>query len=211
MRNLLLGFVLGLLVATGAGVWAQSSQTLGQDLQNLKTSIIYCLNDNNGWMRDARGYTIPQAKPQALKWCEDKALAVYKQRAESEERLIEAEQAYKKALSTFRRIPGQNYETTVVLRNLGSIYALDGRDSEALKVLNEGSKLIKKNLPNERILAAQILNSLGTVYFRQGKMSKAETLLAQAIEIASAAGVDSDGADAQILNNLGAVYQRQRK
>ena len=89
MRNLLLGFVLGLLVATGAGVWAQSSQTLGQDLQNLKTSIIYCLNDNNGWVRDAKGYTTMQAKPQALKWCEDKALAVYKQRAESEERLIE--------------------------------------------------------------------------------------------------------------------------
>lgn len=125
----------------------------------------------------------------------------------SEERLIEAEQAYKKELSILKRMQGQNYGTAVVLRNLGDVYAFDGRDSEALKVFKEGSKLIKKNLPNERILAAQILNSLAAIYLRQGKMSRAETLLAQAIEIGSAAGGDSG----EIPNNLGALYQRQMK
>jgi tetratricopeptide (TPR) repeat protein len=129
---------------------------------------------------------------------------------QSEERLNEAEQAYRNALSIFRRIPDKNYDTAVVLRNLGSVYSLDRRDSEAFKVLHEASKLIKKDTPIEQELSAQILNCLGLVYFRQGKFGRAETLLAQAIGIQSVTD-DLDLDDAQILTNLGSIYERQHK
>ena len=129
---------------------------------------------------------------------------------QNEERLIEAERAYKKSLSIFRRIPDKDYEVAVVLRNLGSVYSDDRRDSEALKVLHEASKLLKKNTPDEQELSAQILNCLGLVYFRQGKLGRAETLLGQAIGIRSAAH-DLGVVDAQILANLGSIYQRQHK
>jgi tetratricopeptide (TPR) repeat protein len=127
---------------------------------------------------------------------------------QNEERMIEAERAYREALSIFRRIPDTDYETAVVLRNLGSVYSARRRDSDALKVLDEALKLAKKDSPAE---AAQILNALGIVYFRQGKMSRAESLLAQAMEMRSLAGGDSDLTDAQILGNLAAIYEKQHK
>src|SRR5262245_38787811 len=130
---------------------------------------------------------------------------------ENEERLIEAERAYSQALSIFSRMPDKNYEMAVILRNLASVYSLNRHYSEALKVLGDASKLLKKNTPDEQALAAQLQNSLGMVYYRQGKMSKAEPLLAQAIAMRSLAGGDSDVTDAQILSNLGAIYQKQRK
>ena len=69
---------------------------------------------------------------------------------ESEERLIEAERAYSQALSIFRRIPDKNYETAVILRNLASVYSLTRRYSDALKVLVEAPKLLKKTLRTNR-------------------------------------------------------------
>jgi len=130
---------------------------------------------------------------------------------EDEERLIEAERAYSKALFIFRRIPDKNYETAVILRNLASVYSLTRRYSDALKVLVEAPKLLKKNTPDEQTLTAQLLNSRGMVYFRQGKLRPAEALLAEALEMRSLAGVDSDNIEAQILSNLGSVYQKQHK
>ena len=130
---------------------------------------------------------------------------------ENEERRIEAEAAYAQALSIFRRIPNKNYEIAVVLCNLGSVYSINRRDSDAVKVLRQASKLLKKNTPAEQALAAEILNSLSIVYFRQGNMSRAEALTTQAIGIRSAAGRESDLVDAQILSNLGAISQRQHK
>jgi tetratricopeptide (TPR) repeat protein len=128
---------------------------------------------------------------------------------QNEDRLTEAEQVYSEALSLLRRIPNKSYEQALVLRNLGSVYSLNGRDSDAVKALQEASKLIKKDTRNEEALAAQVLNSLAMVYFRQGKTGKAETLLLRAItpadETAPTLGY------AQILNNLGSVYQRRRK
>jgi tetratricopeptide (TPR) repeat protein len=137
--------------------------------------------------------------------------AGYGMEYENEERLIEAERAYSQALSIFRRIPDKNYETAAILSNLASIYSLNRRYSDALKVLVEAPKLLKKNTPDEQALTAQLLNSRGMVYFRQGKLRAAEALLAEALEMRSLAGVDSDNIEAQILSNLGSVYQKQHK
>jgi tetratricopeptide (TPR) repeat protein len=130
---------------------------------------------------------------------------------ENEERLIEAERSYKKALSIFRHIPDKKYDTAVVLLNLSSLYPVDRRASDALKLLQEALELLKKNTPDERVLTAKILNGFGIVYFQQGKMSRAESLLTQAIRIRFDREPDSEFVGAQILGNLGSVYQRQHK
>jgi tetratricopeptide (TPR) repeat protein len=130
---------------------------------------------------------------------------------QNEERLIEAERAYLKAVSIFSLMPGKNYDTALALRNLGSAYSLDRRDSDALKVLQEASGLIKKDTPDEQVLATQILNSMAIVYFRKGKTGRAEALLIESMRIRPVARVPLDLADANILNNLGMVYRKQHK
>jgi len=127
---------------------------------------------------------------------------------QSEDRLIESEQAFAKALSILRRIPGNSFETAIVLRNLGTVYSLNQHHSEALKVLQEALKLIQQNTPEELALARQILNSLAMVYFRQGKTNRAETLLLQAITLVKN---EPYLRHAGILNNLGMVYQRRHR
>jgi len=128
---------------------------------------------------------------------------------QNEDRLIDAEKVYSKALSILRRIPNTSYEQAVALRNLASVYSLNRRDAEAVKALEEGSKLITKNTRREEALAAQILNSLAVVYFRQRKTGKAETLLVRAIALADEAELTLGYA--QILNNMGSVYLRRRQ
>jgi len=143
----------------------------------------------------------------------------------SEERLIEAERSYSRSLAIFRRLPDRTFETAVVLRNLGSVYSIDRRNSEALKVLSEALKLIEKQTTaRAQTLAAQILTSLGVIYSVQGKLKRAETVLAQSVRISSSALADFDPGDvprsqpddrrqvlASGLNVLGAVHQGQRK
>ena len=95
MRNLLLGFVLGLLVATGAGVWAQSSQTLGYDLEMMKKGVYVCVDNIDFRLRmKHKGDAYYQYQPemtrtQAVEWCTQRAIAQYKERVDVEEKLIE--------------------------------------------------------------------------------------------------------------------------
>src|SRR5262245_39003230 len=130
---------------------------------------------------------------------------------QTEERLIEAERAYVKAVSIFSQIPGETYNTALALRNVGSAYSLDRRDSDALKVLQEAVDLIKKDKLHDQALFAQILNSMAIVHFRQGKTSRADKLLIQAIQARASETDDFNLGDANILNNLGMVYRKQRK
>ena len=100
MRNLFLGFVLGLLVATGAGVWAQSSQTLGYDLEMMKHGVAVCVDNVDFRLRmKHKGDSYYRNQPdmtraQAVKLCTDQALAQYKERVQVEENLIEGMTKY---------------------------------------------------------------------------------------------------------------------
>jgi tetratricopeptide (TPR) repeat protein len=127
------------------------------------------------------------------------------------ERLGEAERAYVTAITIFKRLPGKEYETAVVLRNLGTIYSITARYSDALQVFQQGAKLLKNKTPDEQALSAQILTSLSILYFRQGKLRQAETQIARAGELRSAAAFQSDLIDAQMLSQIGAIAQKRRK
>jgi tetratricopeptide (TPR) repeat protein len=84
-----------------------------------------------------------------------------------EDRLGDAEQAYRSALTIFRRLPLQAEEATVLL-NLGVTYSRRGRYAEALETLDQALKLNEKSPTAADILGTQILNSMGLVYLRRG-------------------------------------------
>jgi tetratricopeptide (TPR) repeat protein len=115
--------------------------------------------------------------------------------------LIKAEDAYFQALSLYKGLSNKN-QTALVLRNIGSILSLKGRQEEALRFLEHALKLARAE-PADPKLTAEALNSLGIAYFRQHKNGKAEKYLNQAIETAAASGIDFDRAE--LFENLGVV------
>jgi tetratricopeptide (TPR) repeat protein len=126
----------------------------------------------------------------------------------NEERFGEAEKAYAKALSVYRRGSASNAAIAATRRNLATTYSLQGRREEAIALLKEASELLKAPDPPE--LASEILNSLGIVYFRQEKFKKAETLITQALRIALKRGTATPGVG-ETFNNLGMIYWKQHK
>jgi tetratricopeptide (TPR) repeat protein len=130
-----------------------------------------------------------------------------------EERLGEAEQAYSRALAVLRGMAGKQLDTAAVLRNLASVYALQGRYDEALKVLDQSAKLLidrGSELESES-LKAEILNSKGIVFLREEKFDQALKLFEEALHLRSAGGFGGGLGDAQTLNNIGVVYLKQRR
>ena len=125
----------------------------------------------------------------------------------NEDQLSNAERAYLESLAISRRRPGEK-NIALILRNLGSLYSLQRRDDEALKVLQQTLKLAKTKADSNPALLAQVLNNLGVVYFRQGRHSKAESLLNQALQIAETSGILFK--TPQLLHNLGALYCEKR-
>src|SRR5262249_39284442 len=96
----------------------------------------------------------------------------------------------------------------LVLGNLGSLYSLQGRDDEALRVLERALKLAKTNPAVSHDFLPHVLNSFAVVYLRQGKLDKAEGFLNQALEAISAAGLSFP--TPQVLLNLGAINYEKR-
>jgi tetratricopeptide (TPR) repeat protein len=126
-----------------------------------------------------------------------------------EERLPEAEDAYKKALA-LRKTRFEAGETAVVLRDLGALYSLERQDHKAISVLQEASK-VALSFPDAPELKAKILNSQGVAYFRAQRFGKAEQLFQEGLDILADKENLSDSYAAPLLNNLGAVYCEQRK
>src|SRR5262245_32373451 len=117
----------------------------------------------------------------------------------NEDEIAKAESVYLESLNIFKRI-GDKKQTAVVLRNLGAVYSIERRDSDAERLLKQGLKLLKEPEP---ALRAQVLNTIGIIYYRQGKNNKAEKLFNQALELVS--GSESPFDIAELLHNLGAI------
>jgi tetratricopeptide (TPR) repeat protein len=122
----------------------------------------------------------------------------------NKDELAKAERVYIEALDIFKRL-ANSAKTARVLRDLGTIYSLQRRDDEALRILDKALKLSTSGPGKNDALAAQVLNSFGVVYYRQRKAAKAEKAFLQAWQMVSSsppAGFDI----AELLNNLGALY-----
>jgi tetratricopeptide (TPR) repeat protein len=128
----------------------------------------------------------------------------------SEEQFREAEEAYNEAVLLVKQMSAKHLEVAVMLRNLGIVYSLQQRNQDAIRVLNEASKLLKVNAINEPHLAAQILNDLGVAYFHERKLSKAEALITAAIQSNSATAA-TEPTLSENFSNLALIYQQQHK
>ena len=119
-------------------------------------------------------------------------------------RLLEAEQAYEKALSIFNQQPQYAHAAAIVFRNLASDLTAEYRYREARTALKEATKLISKYKVQDVTLSAAVMNSLGVVQFDEGEIDKAENSFARA------AALPFEGSW-EVHNNIGHVYQIKRQ
>ena len=127
----------------------------------------------------------------------------------NKDELAKAIRVYAEALDIFKRLSNPA-KMARVLRDLGTIYSLQRRDDEALRILEKALKLCTSGPGKDNALAAQVLNSFGVVYYRQRKTAKAEKAFLQAWQRISPSppkGFDT----AELLNNLGAIYHVKRE
>jgi tetratricopeptide (TPR) repeat protein len=126
-----------------------------------------------------------------------------------EERSVEAEEAYMKALA-LRKQRTDKRVTASLLRHLGAAYSIQRRDEEAISILNKALKMAKAPPENPELTGA-ILNSLGVAYFRQLRFKKAEQFFKQGLQaLANVAVGPFEIYMAPLFNNLGAVYCLRR-
>src|SRR5262249_41063636 len=102
--------------------------------------------------------------------------------------LKEAERAYSESIKLYNRLSDQKSEV-LVLGNLGALYSLQGRDDDALSVLQRALKITKSNPVVTHDLYPHLLNSFAVLYLRQRNLNKAERFLNQALQAASASAI----------------------
>jgi len=122
------------------------------------------------------------------------------------DQLTKAEQNYRQALAIYKRLQ-DDAGVTMMLRNLGALYSLQGRDDDAREVLEKSLKLARKTRLDP-VSIGRILNSFGVMYYRQGKIKEASKFFNEAFQTASAETLQNRG---DLLNNMGAVYHALRE
>jgi tetratricopeptide (TPR) repeat protein len=128
----------------------------------------------------------------------------------SEDRMADAEDTYREAISLYKQDGAPAVGAVVALRSLGTALSLEGRGDTALSTLNDALRMAKRSFPSDGELAAEILNSLGMEYARRHNLKKAEALFRDAVRIKSAGGgINFQTANA--LNNLAQVHREERK
>jgi tetratricopeptide (TPR) repeat protein len=125
-----------------------------------------------------------------------------------QEEFLKAEGAYKQALSLSKRLSDTN-ESALMLHNLAMLRSRDGKNDDALALLEKAVRLTKSDSASDPSVEAQLFNGLGIVYYRANKNSKAEQSFNQALDVVRATGIPFNTAG--VLNNLGAVYLHQHK
>jgi len=128
----------------------------------------------------------------------------------SEDRLADAEDAYREALALYKQSASPEIGAVVALRSLGTALSLEGREDKAISILNDALRQAKTSFPSNDELAAEILNSLGMTYSQRRNFKKAEALFLEVVRIKSSAG-GNDFPTANALNNLAQIHREQHK
>jgi tetratricopeptide (TPR) repeat protein len=128
----------------------------------------------------------------------------------SEDRLSDAEDAYREAISLYKESASPAIGAIVALRGLGTALSLEGREDTALSALNDALRQAKASFGSDDELIAEILNSLGMAYAQRHDLKKAETLFLEVVRTKRGAeGIAFSTANA--LNNLAQIHRDQRK
>jgi tetratricopeptide (TPR) repeat protein len=96
-----------------------------------------------------------------------------------------------------------------MLHNLAMCRSREGKNDDALVLLEKAARLAKSASTSDPALEARLFNAFGIVYYRANKNSKAEKSFNQALDVVRASGISFN--TASILNNLGTVYFHQHK
>src|SRR6266581_3292983 len=126
----------------------------------------------------------------------------------SEEEVSKAEHAFLESLAIYKQLADVN-NTVMAMRNLGFSYSLEGRQDDALGILQESLRLTRTIPDINAALLAGVLNGLGMTYYRKGNIKRAEQLFQQALQKISASGSALEAPE--LLSNLGAVYVSAHK
>jgi tetratricopeptide (TPR) repeat protein len=124
----------------------------------------------------------------------------------NDDQLAKAEQSYGQALTIYKRLQHQA-GVAMMLRNLGALYSMQGRDREALQELKQSLKLARKT-QLDAVYVGRILNSFGVLYYRQRNIKKAAKFFNDAFQNSGAETLPNR---ADLLTNMGAVYHAKRE
>jgi tetratricopeptide (TPR) repeat protein len=125
-----------------------------------------------------------------------------------QEEFLRAEGVYTEALSVSKRLSDTN-ESALMMHNLAMCRSREGKNDDALALLEKAARLAKSASASDPALEARLFNGFGIVYYRENKNSKAERSFNQALDVVRASGISFN--TASVLNNLGAVYFHQHK
>jgi tetratricopeptide (TPR) repeat protein len=132
-----------------------------------------------------------------------------------EERLGEAAQAYGRGLALFRNIGNREFDIAGALTKLGTVYSLQDRQDDALKVLDQAARLpvlrAAANNKDVQLLNAEIANRKGIVFLRQDKVNKAMDFFQQATRTRAALGITGGLDHAQTLTNVGMIHLKRHR
>jgi tetratricopeptide (TPR) repeat protein len=125
-----------------------------------------------------------------------------------QEQFSAAERAYSQSLSLSEQLSDSS-NSALMLQNLGVLYALQGRNDEALRFVVRARQLAQSAPPSDPNTKAQVLVGFGIVQYHRNNTRQAEKSFNEALEIVRTSNVPFD--TSVLLNNLGAVYLQQHK
>jgi len=128
----------------------------------------------------------------------------------SEDRLSDAEDAYREAISLYKESASPAIGAIVALRGLGTVLSLEGQEDKAISALNAGLRQAKASFGSDDELIAEILNSLGMAYAQRHDLKKAETFFLEVVGMKPGAGSVAFST-ANALNNVAQIHRDQRK
>ncbi len=122
-----------------------------------------------------------------------------------------AEQLYRQAMSTFRRIGGQRALESLVLMNLATNLSSQKKYQDADAIFQEAIALSRELFGENHAAVAVVMTHYARMYLLKGEYAKAEEIMRPAVEIARKSLPAGHPESAQILVTFGIVLVRAGK
>jgi tetratricopeptide (TPR) repeat protein len=129
----------------------------------------------------------------------------------STNRLPEAEQNASEAVAMVENLNVRNGDYASILSTLGTIYAMQGRNSRALPLLNQSLEVIGETLSPENVRAAPVLVDRGMLEASEQKFALAEQDLRHAVAILDSASKSSPSNGDWARFRLGMLLMQEHK
>jgi tetratricopeptide (TPR) repeat protein len=130
----------------------------------------------------------------------------------NQDRYLEAETMYKRALAMRKKLRGSKHRSTLnIINDLGILYSYQGRYPEAEAMFEHALACREKGLGFEHADTLMTVNSLGNVYLVQGKLVQAEAMYKRALAGKGKALGPGHSTTLVTVNSLGNLYLVQGK